>query len=321
MGFAFGSASVVQIIKLLEPIETLLLTVLVNGTTVSKLHGITVSKTLAVLAIVGGTSLLLAKKRDSGSIGQNVNFHSVFFSICSGLAMASRNVVKKMSPTKASLDVKSPRQIHPWKDAATNGLINFFSITFVGAIPATFCLILAELKGSSVITSSGNISSWMLSLPGGDGNQAILFHGLYNISSISVLSLMSAQSHSLLNVGKRIFNVIYASIVFQESISQNGVIGISIAFAGGVIYSCGNNDSYSAMLPLMNIFKQTKTAKSHGRNCYGVCILLLFTVISIYASSTFISSPAYQPSSKIEVRDQATIGTKACFSDFVKGPQ
>ena len=68
------------------------------------------------------------------------------------------------------------------------------------------------------------------------GFEAIVFHGLYNLASITVLGLISAPSHSLLNVGKRISNVLVASIVFKEKIDQKGIIGLAIASVGGVSY-------------------------------------------------------------------------------------
>ena len=69
------------------------------------------------------------------------------------------------------------------------------------------------------------------------GFQAIVFHGLYNLASISVLSFMNAPSHSLLNVGKRILNVLVATMVFGEKVGKEGVFGLVIAFIGGITYS------------------------------------------------------------------------------------
>ena len=65
----------------------------------------------------------------------------------------------------------------------------------------------------------------------------LLFHGLFNIASISVLSLISAQTHSLLNVGKRITNVAMASIAFGVQLENSGIFGLLIAAIGGLVYS------------------------------------------------------------------------------------
>ena len=60
--FGYGSASLVQVVKLLEPIETLLLTILVNQLLLRRSHGVTLQKPLSVLVIVTGTSMVLAQK-------------------------------------------------------------------------------------------------------------------------------------------------------------------------------------------------------------------------------------------------------------------
>jgi hypothetical protein len=64
------------------------------------------------------------------------------------------------------------------------------------------------------------------------------------MASITVLSLTSAPVHSLLNVGKRIANVIYASMVFGTIIPKAGKVGLIIVGAGTLIYS----DKILAML-------------------------------------------------------------------------
>lgn len=289
MGFAVGSASVVQVIKLLEPIETMMLTALANVVILkmSASHNITVMKALSVLIIVTGTAMLLIQKStsagaandamdettisSSSSSNNPVNYPSVFFALCSGFAMASRNVVKKVLLPKAAASIAAPfphtrsieenntdqrppgdpllvgaRHVAPvWIQSTLNGLSNYFSITAVAAVPATLCFLLSEIIGSGCPQINENnmmISTWMLQSKsaGSVGKEAIIFHGLYNLSSISVLGLISAQSHSILNVGKRIVNVLIASIAFQEPIGTFGILGLCIAAVGGMMYSSGS---------------------------------------------------------------------------------
>jgi len=73
MGFALGSASVVQVIKLLEPIETLFLTALANLVIKKVSHGLTLTKSLSVFTIVFGTMMLLAQKKSDQKFGNDVN--------------------------------------------------------------------------------------------------------------------------------------------------------------------------------------------------------------------------------------------------------
>lgn len=261
MGFALGSASVVQVIKLMEPIETMFLTALVNTVILKVSHGLTFMKFFSVITMVSGTALILLQKRGT-EFGHDVNIWSVFFALCSGLAMASRNVVMKMlSPAASSSEEKNMSASHGWKQIAVKGLFKYTSITSAAAAPATFFLILAEVRGSSQIRDN-SISTWMLkSLV---GKEAIIFHGIYNIASISVLCLITAQSHSILNVGKRIANVLYVSIAFEEPIGFIGIMGLCIAAIGGGLYSFGSTMS-----------------SINAKRCFA---LLGFTILSVQVS-------------------------------------
>ena len=209
IGFAYGSASLVQVIKLLEPIETLILTVLVhisssNGRFNSIGEVVSLQKVFATLIIIGGTSMLL------GQHSMALNSRSIICALASGFCMSSRNVLKKRTAaTKTVGDL--PRTNSPHRGSSTSavdifvkGMINFSYITIFAAIPA-----MATLFPNIII---GNISHKMISSffqgPRLTFIQAVIFHCFYNIASISVLSLTSALVHSLLNVGKRIINVL-----------------------------------------------------------------------------------------------------------------
>jgi len=273
MGFAYGSASVVQVIKLLEPIETLLLTAIFNVVVLRTWHGISGIKTLSIITIVFGTSLLLMQK----SIEQNVNYESVSFALCSGIFMASRNVTKKI--LNQGINAQDNDKEKDWIEAAMSGMSNFCTITALAAIPATLFLVLVEILSST--GSKGTITLWMLETSGRAGKEAIFFHGLYNIASISVLSLISAQSHSLLNVGKRIFNVITAAIIFHEPIGPNGCFGLCIAACGGILYSCGPDF----------VRRYNRSMDSAGRNFkIFFVILILLLVINAWTQSNGVKN-------------------------------
>eukprot|EP00588_Corethron_pennatum_P022926 CAMPEP_0194316718 /NCGR_PEP_ID=MMETSP0171-20130528/13498_1 /TAXON_ID=218684 /ORGANISM="Corethron pennatum, Strain L29A3" /LENGTH=1056 /DNA_ID=CAMNT_0039073061 /DNA_START=483 /DNA_END=3650 /DNA_ORIENTATION=- len=295
MGFAFGSASVVQVIKLLEPIETLLLAAIFNIYFFRKPHGITWKKAFSVVIIVLGTSMLLVQK----GIGKHVNLYSVIFALCSGLAMAARNVVKKRNLFLASTKGNNIKGINSgfygWKTAAINGLVNFSSVTAVAAIPASIFLVSAEIIGSSQI--EGSIVIWMLKSAGKPGTEAVFFHGLYNMFSIAVLTLISAQSHSLLNVGKRIFNVLSVAIVFREPITRNGYFGLCLAAFGGILYTYGSDTV------IFRVFRNI----TRGRNQIRIIIfmLVLFSIFSLIINKNGIDDNLkgvdnYSPKSYID---------------------
>jgi len=209
LGFAFGSASLVQIIKLLEPIETLLLTVIFA----QSFSAVTARKSISMMVTITGTSILLLPKRKDS----RVNTFSIAFALLSGLSLSFRNVtVKHFQKEKG-------------EHSALNGIRKFIEISSAGAM-------ISCLHSILIIKDIPRFTKMIINCDF-YGFQAIIFHGLYNLASISVLSFISAPSHSLLNVGKRISNVIVATIAFKETISMGGVVGLIMAFIGGITYS------------------------------------------------------------------------------------
>jgi hypothetical protein len=230
MSFVHGSASLVQVVKLLEPIETLALMALVNVWLYGKHHGVTASKMLSVLVIVSGTSLLLGQK------GMEPNLASVAFALGSGLALASRNVAAKSKHPAAAASAMMSRTpgtgVKTWMSAASEGLLNFSTMTTVACVPAVLVLVLVEGIGRAY----GETSMIVWIFRSGPGSRAVIFHALYNMASITVLSLVSAPVHSLLNVGKRIANVLVAAIAFHVPLESSGILGLFVAALGGVMY-------------------------------------------------------------------------------------
>ena len=133
IGFGYGSASLVQVIKLLEPVETLLLAALVQ----QSLNVLSPQKVASTLTIVAGTYLLLA----NASI--EVNLQSVIFPIGSGICMASRNVLSKTGEKQENQTI------------LLKGMNKFASITITAAVCslvlAVFVIFLATLQFSTTI--------------------------------------------------------------------------------------------------------------------------------------------------------------------------
>lgn len=210
------------------------------------------------------------------------------------------------------LDNKS--HIPVWIESTLKGLSNFFSITAVAAVPATLCFLMAESIGPTCPQINENktmISTWILTSKSAGlmGKESIVFHGLYNLSSISVLGLISAQSHSILNVGKRIVNVLVASIAFQEPIGAFGVFGLCIAAVGGILYSFGHHCNFQrdfvAVLPSV-------PSGSLGRRYLFIVILGLaffaqiFSVdLSIYKYQNTEARVVLSKSSEIKINQQS----------------
>ena len=266
LGFAFGSASLVQIVKLLEPIETLIFTAVITKSlsSVNANANANAKNTVSMFVILLGTAILLLQKshHDRASINSN----AIFFALCSGLCMAGRNTVvkkiqftpkkQKQEPEQKDDDQERIKNTIDWHVAALDGIQKFIQITqsaaLVSILPllilVTVSVTVAAVLPNSSSTSAGEtmiLAANLLLSSGWIGFQSIIYHGLYNIASISVLCLVSAQSHSLFNVGKRVSNVLVAAVVFQEHIGVQGIMGLIIAAIGGFKYSySGSSSSY-----------------------------------------------------------------------------
>jgi len=209
IGFAYGSASLVQVIKLREPIETLILAVLVHivrsqGKTDCSTMGEVVSlrQVFGTLVIIGGTSMLL------GQNSMDLNSWSIVAALASGFCMSCRNVLKKSTAAKGKKLLpnmtESSKNDAACIDIFMKGIVSFASITILAAISAIAVIFSTMAIG---IISPKIVSSFFEN-PDQALTKAVLFHCFYNIASITVLSLTSVLLHSLLNVGKRIVNVL-----------------------------------------------------------------------------------------------------------------
>ena len=256
IGYGYGSASVVQVIKLLEPIETLLLTALVQVS----LAVLSPRKVFSTVTIVGGTYMLLSNP------SLQINPTSVFFAIGSGICMASRNVFSKKRQAAGEED--EGLADNALRSNLLKGMKKFATITMTSAFSAIafgFCLALTNLPLMKLLIPH------LMKAPPKILNQSIVFHCLSNLAAISVLCWTSATTHSLLNVGKRIANVTIASIAFHAPLTVTGKIGLGVAAIGGCIY----NDNIA--MAIRSQFDHTTTSKRQYI-VWGLAILLLVTV-------------------------------------------
>jgi hypothetical protein len=279
LGFAYGSASIVQVVKLLEPVETLLLVFIVNGLLAKGCfpillngnHGhVTLEKVISVLVIVAGTSLLLLSKEMKVA----ANIHTILFAVLSGFAMSIRNVAQKTT-SGGEPCAKGPKD---WRNVMLQGLNNFIRITFRAVIFSFLTL----LVSAGFVVNTGNIGMHSLLLTS-MGLQSVVFHGLYNMASISVLSLVSAQTHSLLNVVKRISNVIFAAMVFHQPLGARGALGLLIAAIGGIMYS--KSGAAAANKQIMQVKDGATTSRSHNsKSSYKQmkAIALVLTMLLVF---------------------------------------
>jgi len=232
-GFALGGASLVQIVKLLEPIETLILVMIVNSTVHSKPLTFTGSTVSSVLLIVCGTSLLLTR----GDIGIG-SMVPVICALISGICMSLRNVLTK--GCKIKIHTKSLGG----KVDLDNGIISFTHLMTSGAIFSVVTAITA-----TILYGYSPIKQMSLSIV----MATTMFFCLYQISSILVLSLTSAPTHSLLNVGKRIVNVLVVTYTLAEQLTPLAWSGLVLAAGGGMLYWMEKNNINKGRLQVVTL--------------------------------------------------------------------
>ena len=87
-GFALGGASLVQVVKLLEPIETLILTAALSAISSGRVS-VSFPEIVSVLTVIGGASLLLVGRTGNGTAFPWASFA---FALASGVCMTARNV-------------------------------------------------------------------------------------------------------------------------------------------------------------------------------------------------------------------------------------
>jgi len=187
------------------------------------------------------------------------NVKSIGLALISGLCMSARNVLNKFSQNKGwahnsvnDTAIKA-ENIHVDKGGIfKKGLAHFIYITTMAAIPATFISMTFMITGLVPIKRILSVLLYKLQSPE-NFIKAVFFHCLYNVASITVLTMTSAPVHSLLNVGKRIINVLTAAIVFSVPISSTGKVGIILAMIGSLLYDEGSTAIF-----------QTVTTKFHS---------------------------------------------------------
>ena len=312
LGFGFGSASLVQCIKLLEPVETMILMVLVistrnyyfgedenqnNGpTTKQEIQKIlSFRKVISTITIIFGASLVLAQK------SMNTNPTSIMFALCSGFCMSMRNVLKKHGSRPSAIkdnDTFSKQQpVTSIMHFFLTGIHHFARITLVAAIPSVLVSIVFNLTTNllpiqeiiSFISDQNQSSNSTDERTGDDVMssfiKATLCHCLYNIFSITVLSMTCASIHSLLNIGKRIANVITAAIVFRIPLTIAGKVGVLLACIGAFFY----NDDIEMAIKRSGVtnrrYRNIRRAAFFALSCFLLSFFVLFLSDRFFDSS------------------------------------
>jgi drug/metabolite transporter (DMT)-like permease len=217
LGFMYGSASLVQILKLLEPFETLGLSQLLTPQEGNFTFGIVSSMMMVVGAAV---SLIRIQPKKP-------HINSVIFALLSGMSLSLRNVLQRKSHTTRQ-DQKTPEE----KQSTTplkkmeRSVIQFTQLSFRSAILVGGVAVVLNMLALPQMHALASLN-W----------RVLTWHPLYNVFSMITLGFCSALTHSLLNSGKRVFAILMAILWFGEDITMATIAGLSTVAGGGVWYT------------------------------------------------------------------------------------
>lgn len=260
-GFMYGKASVIQVLKLLEPFETLLLSqLLFRETTLSA--GVVSSMTLVV-----GAAVSLLNLQPTAPSPQ-----AIAAAMVSGATLSCRNVLQRkhhrLAPTasarittthgrrpndqtlsssssqKSIGSSSSERVVEKNLDRFEKSIVQFTQLSFysgiwIGAVSLLLrgFLLHPDEYGDGTSYNNNNTTTPPPSL------QVFLWHPLYNIFSMITLGFCSAITHSLLNSGKRVFAICLAILWFHEGLNPATIAGLLIVGVGGYWYQAEGKSS------------------------------------------------------------------------------
>jgi Triose-phosphate Transporter family len=269
-GFMYGSAAVVQIIKLLEPFETLLLTkALIPKEGKLLTLGIASSMMLTTGAAMG----LIRSRKTSAPLPAMV------FAILSGLSLSTRNVLQRRQQQRLQQDDggTSDGSKNSNSDNSNSSVALVSKGSDLGAPPSSTTAAAATtkatakpkksaLEGSLVQFTQLSIQSgifiqlvtlvlyaalwaWNTSFYQASFTMALnhlnvrvfVWHPLYNAFSMITLGFCTAVTHSLWNAGKRVFAIVMAIVWFRESFTRPTAMGLFLVFLGGCWYTMETN--------------------------------------------------------------------------------
>jgi len=204
MGFMYGKASVVQIIKLLEPFETLILSQILFQ------EGNISTGVVSSMILVVGAGMMLLKLQSTPPLPQ-----AIFFALLSGLTLSTRNVLQRKHH-HTSLVAKSWSRLQ-------KSVVQYTQLSFFSGL-----LMLHVSLGLWLLVGAPNVNvSW----------QVYWWHPLYNAFSMITLGYCSALTHSLLNAGKRVFAICMTMLWFAEGLNVQTLLGLLTVASGGCWYS------------------------------------------------------------------------------------
>jgi hypothetical protein len=218
----------VQIIKLLEPFEILLLTGLCLPDERKLLTmGVSSSMTLTV-----GAAMSLIQSQTT-----KPHWNAVAFALLSGFTLSTRNVLQRRQHSNCSTQsTSSSTQSTASTSVMEKSLMQFTKLSWQSAwFMLVFSMILFLVLG---LYQTTEVALKVIKTAIQGINWGILtWHPMYNSLSMITLGYCSALTHSLLNAGKRVFAIVMAIVWFREAVTRGTVVGLTLVFCGGCWYT------------------------------------------------------------------------------------
>jgi len=214
---AVGAVSFAQIVKACEPAFAAVIGLLIPPADVKPFMAY-----MMLIPIVGGVGLACVKEGK----GVDINVQAFLFASMANVAAALKGKLGS-SVTKALKADKTKNM-----DAANvYGVMNI--ISFLCTLPFVVVLELPTLQGAwdeAVAEHGFNDLMKNILLSG-------FFFYFYNECAFAFTASVGAVTSSVLNTAKRVIIIVVSSIVFQEAMERNTVIGSAIAISGTFAYS------------------------------------------------------------------------------------
>ena len=220
---AVGAVSFAQIVKACEPVFAAVVGVLVPPMDIKPPLAY-----MMLIPIVGGVGLACIKEGK----GVDVNVNALLFASMANASAAMKGKLGS-SVTKAMKADASKNM-----DAANvYGVMNILS--FICTVPFVLfyeASTLQDVWAEAVETHGAGPIIQNIVLSG-------FFYYFYNECAFAFTALVGAVTSSVLNTAKRVIIIVVSSIVFQEVMERNTVIGSAIAIGGTFAYSLTSKKS------------------------------------------------------------------------------
>jgi len=217
LAMGVGAVSFAQIVKACEPVFAAVVGILVPPVDVKPPLAY-----IMLLVIIGGVGLACVKE------GKGVEINVEAFTYASFANMAAALKGKLGGSTTKVLKADKSKNMDSANVYAVTNIISFLCtvpMVVIEELPT-----LKETWGHAVEEHGAQPLIMNIALSG-------FFFYIYNEFAFSFTSQVGAVTSSVLNTAKRVIIIVVSSVVFQETMQRNTVIGSAIAICGTFLYS------------------------------------------------------------------------------------